>query len=115
MDALSLWAGADVPPLLSSFSEEAVAAARIAAPALPRALLFDKLPPDFLDRLRRLDCVALHANHRELSPNVVEACHRAGFRVACYTVNDPQRAAALFGWGLDSLITDAVDLIPPGD
>ncbi|GAA4136074.1 hypothetical protein GCM10023067_60290 [Aminobacter aganoensis] len=36
LDARALWAGADVPPLLSSFSEEALAAARDAAPELPR-------------------------------------------------------------------------------
>ena len=58
LDARTLWADADVPPLLSSFSEEALAAARDAAPELPRALLLDKLPGDWLDRLRALDCVA---------------------------------------------------------
>ncbi|WP_454721569.1 MULTISPECIES: glycerophosphodiester phosphodiesterase [Cupriavidus] len=113
LDALALWAGSEVPPLLSSFSEQALEAAREAAPALPRALLLDKLPPDWLARLRRLGCVALDANHRELTAEVIEAAHAAGFRVACYTVNDPARAAELLGWGLDSLITDAVDQIAP--
>ncbi|WP_454731747.1 MULTISPECIES: glycerophosphodiester phosphodiesterase [Cupriavidus] len=113
LDALALWAGSEVPPLLSSFSETALEAAREAAPALPRALLLDKLPPDWLARLRRLDCVALDANHRELTAEVIETAHAAGFRVACYTVNDPARAAELLGWGLDSLITDAVDRIAP--
>ncbi|MGO4331531.1 glycerophosphodiester phosphodiesterase [Cupriavidus sp. 2TAF22] len=113
LDALALWAGSEVPPLLSSFSEEALEAARKAAPALPRALLLDKLPPDWLERLRRLDCVALDSNHRELTAEVIQAAHAAGFRVACYTVNDPVRAAELLGWGLDALITDAVDQIAP--
>ena len=105
LDALALWAGAAVPPLLSSFSEAALEAARRVAPDLPRALL--------LDRLARLGCVALDANHRELDRNVIEAAHRAGYRVACYTVNDPDRAAALLEWGVDAVITDAVDLIAP--
>jgi len=113
LDALALWAGSEVPPLLSSFSEAALEAARDAAPALPRALLLDRLPADWLDRLRRLDCVALDANHRELDQKVIEAAHQAGFRVACYTVNDPARAADLFAWGLDALITDAVDRLAP--
>lgn len=113
LDAQALWAGSDVLPLLSSFSEDALEAARKAAPGLPRALLLDKLPTDWLERLRRLDCVALDANHRELSAEVIQAAHAAGFRVACYTVNDPARAAQLLGWGLDALITDAVDLIAP--
>ncbi|SCU76604.1 glycerophosphodiester phosphodiesterase, cytosolic [Cupriavidus necator] len=113
LDAQSLWAGAAVPPLLSSFSEEALAAAARVAPDLPRALLLDQLPADWLERLRRLGCVALDANHRELDAAVIAAAHAAGFRVLCYTVNDPARAAQLLAWGLDGLITDAVDQIAP--
>ncbi|WP_296225103.1 glycerophosphodiester phosphodiesterase [Ralstonia sp. UBA689] len=113
LDARTLWAGADVPPLLSSFSEEALAAARAAAPEVPRALLLDKLPGDWLDRLRALDCVALDANHRELTPEIIATAHAAGFRVCCYTVNDVDRARLLWGAGLDGLITDWVDRVPP--
>ncbi|MFS2103407.1 glycerophosphodiester phosphodiesterase [Ralstonia sp. Ralssp135] len=113
LDARTLWAGADVPPLLSSFSEEALAAAREAAPELPRALLLDKLPADWLDRLRALDCVALDANHRELTPEIIDEAHAAGFRVCCYTVNDLDRAQVLWRAGLDGLITDWVDRISP--
>lgn len=113
LDARTLWAGADVPPLLSSFSEEALAAAREAAPELPRALLLDKLPGDWLDRLRALDCAALDANHRELTPEIIDEAHAAGFRVCCYTVNDLDRAQLLWGAGLDGLITDWVDRISP--
>ncbi len=114
LDALSLWKGAAVPPLLSSFSEVALEAARLAAPDLPCALLLDKLPADWLDRLKRLDCVALDSNHRELDAKVIADAHAAGFKVLCYTVNDPARARDLLSWGLDGLITDAVDLIQPG-
>jgi glycerophosphoryl diester phosphodiesterase len=32
--------------------------------------------------------------------------------VLCYTVNDPQRARELFGWGVDAIVTDRLDLIP---
>jgi len=113
LDALSLWKDAAVPPLLSSFSEVALEAARLAAPGLPRALLLDKLPADWLDRLRRLDCVALDSNHRELDAKVIADAHAAGFKVLCYTVNDPSRARDLLSWGLDGLITDAVDQIEP--
>jgi len=102
-----------VPPLLSSFSEDALAAARRVAPDLPRALLLDKLPVDWLDRLRELDCVALDANHRVLNAKVIADAHAAGFKVLSYTVNDPERAEQLLAWGLDGLITDAVDQISP--
>ena len=113
LDVAALWGGAAVPPLLSSFSEAALAAAASVAPDLPRALLLDKLPGDWLERLRRLGCVALDANFRELDEGVIAAAHAAGYRVLSYTVNDPAKAAQLLGWGLDGLITDAVDQIAP--
>jgi glycerophosphoryl diester phosphodiesterase len=111
LDAASLWRDAEVPPLLSSFSEEALDAARDAVPLLPRALLLDELPADWLDRLARLECVALDANHRELTADVVRKARAAGYRVLCYTPNDAERIAELAAWGVDGLITDAVDRI----
>jgi glycerophosphoryl diester phosphodiesterase len=31
----------------------------------------------------------------------------------CYTVNDPAQARTLFGWGVDAICTDRLDLITP--
>ena len=112
-EAARLWAGRDVPPLLSSFSEEALEAAARAVPQLPRALLLHELPADWLARCRRLGCVGVDLNHRELSRTLIAQAHAARLKVLCYTVNDPQRAALLESWGLDVLITDAVDEIAP--
>ncbi len=114
IDVKHLWQGQEPLPLLSSFSETALEAARRVAPELPRALLVDVLPADWLDRLQRLDCVALDSNHRELTGDVIATAHAAGYRVLCYTVNDPDRAQTLFDWGIDSIITDAVDRISSG-
>ena len=111
IDVKSMWSGQGPLPLLSSFSEIALEAAREAVPELPRALLVDVLPSDWVERLQRLDCVALDCNHRELSREVVARAHAEGFRVLCYTVNDPERAQTLFDWGVDTVITDAVDQI----
>lgn len=111
IDALSLWRDAEVPPILSSFSEEALVAARDAAPDLPRALLLDTLPRDWQARLERLECVALDANHRALTAEVVRAAHDAGYRVLTYTVNDIDRVREVGEWGVDAIITDAVDRI----
>ncbi len=111
LDATALWRDAEVVPLLSSFDEVSLVAARDAAPQLPRALLLDELPGDWLERLRALDCVALDANHEALNAEVVKAAHRAGHRVCCYTPNDPARVTALAEWGVDTIITDAIDQI----
>ncbi|MFM1988532.1 MAG: glycerophosphoryl diester phosphodiesterase [Pseudomonadota bacterium] len=114
MVCASLWREAEVPPLLSSFSEVALEAARRTVPVLPRALLFEHpLPEDWLERVRRLGCVALDANHRSLTAEVVARAKAGRLRVVTYTVNEPDRAALLRGWGVDCVITDAVDRIRP--
>ena len=48
-----------------------------------------------------------------LTAEVVKAAHRGGYRVCCYTPNDPVRVSELAGWGVDTIITDAVDQIAP--
>jgi len=109
-----LWRGAAPPPLISSFSEPALAAARAAAPELPRGLLLDKLPADWLERLERHDCTALHVNQRLLTAGLAARVREAGYRLAAYTVNDPARARNLREWGVDSIFTDALDTFGPG-
>jgi glycerophosphoryl diester phosphodiesterase len=113
LDAQALWRDAPVPPLLSSFSETALAAARAAAPELQRALLLEKVPPDWQARLARLECVALDSDHRELSAELVAAAQAAGYKVMAYTPNDPKIVERLIGWGVDVVITDAIDVIKP--
>jgi glycerophosphoryl diester phosphodiesterase len=109
--ALSLWQG-QTPPLLSSFSFDALAAARDAAPSLPRGMLFEEVPADWLRITRELDCVSLHASHRHLSEALVAQIHAEGLRVLAYTVNDPERARLLAQWGVDMICTDRLDLLP---
>ena len=111
--AAQAWQDAVVPPMLSSFSEAALEAAQHAVPILPRALLLHRLPDDWPARLRRLGCVALDANHLELTPEIVSRARAERFRVLTYTVNDPARARTLQDWGVDMVITDAVDLLKP--
>ena len=113
LDAASLWRDAEVPPLLSSFAEDALAAAREAAPGLPRALLLDDLPADWTTRLARLACVALDVDHAKLTADVVATAHRTGCRVCCWTPNEPARVRELLAWGVDTVITDAIDLVAP--
>ena len=113
LDARALWRGAASTPLLSSFSEQALAEALAAVPELPRAMLFEHVPPDWPQRLAQLQCVALDTDHREIDPDLVAAVHAAGYKLLCYTPNDPARAAELARWGVDGIITDALDVIRP--
>ena len=111
--AADLWRDAAQPPVLSSFSPLALAAARHAAPDLPRGLLVGRLPPRWLEMLRDLECVALHANYRALNARIVDDAHRAGCAVLAWTVNDRRTAKKLLAWGVDCLVTDALQRIGP--
>jgi len=100
-------------PLLSSFSHDALLAAREVAPQLPRACLMSELPPDWERRAREVEAVAIHTNHRHLTQERAREVKAAGFGLFCYTVNEPARARALLGWGVDAFCTDRIDLIGP--
>jgi glycerophosphoryl diester phosphodiesterase len=102
-----------IPPLLSSFSEVSLAAAKEAVPELPRALLMHYLPHDWLDRCLKLDVVAIDANFRELSAEVIAKAKANQLRVVSYTINDGEVMQGLFADGLDCAITDAVNLFRP--
>ncbi|HVL58298.1 MAG TPA: glycerophosphodiester phosphodiesterase [Burkholderiaceae bacterium] len=110
-EAAWLWQRAPAPPLLSSFSEAALEAALRTLPQLPRALLCDAVPNDWQARLERLQCVAIDVRHDALSAELVDQVHRAGYRVLTYTVNEPERVRLLRDWGVDAVITDAVDRV----
>lgn len=109
-EAARWWAGRAVPPLLSSFDLPALEAARDAAPHLPRALLLEHWRDDGPDLARTLACVAMVVHHSQLDAGRIAAGQRAGLRMLTYTVNEPDRAQALWAAGLDGLITDRVDL-----
>ena len=98
-------------PLLSSFSFAALRAAQVAAPDIPRGFLTDVIEDDWQERLQELDAVALHTNHKYLSPMQAQAVSQAGYGLFCYTVNTPTRAREILGWGVDGFCTDRIDLI----
>jgi glycerophosphoryl diester phosphodiesterase len=104
--AAALWKGAKVPPLLSSFSFDALKAAQQAAPSLPRGWLTDAFSEADWQRLAALDAVSLHTDYRELDIRDIDRLHDKGYRILLYTVNDIATAERLFEAGVDGLITD---------
>jgi glycerophosphoryl diester phosphodiesterase len=108
-----LWSGRTPLPLMSSFEPDALEGARAACPQLPRALLIDTLDEGWFERADALGCVAVVANYRLFDRALVERLHGAGLWALGYTVNDASAAQRLLEWGLDGLITDAVDRFDP--
>jgi glycerophosphoryl diester phosphodiesterase len=100
-------------PLLSSFERDALVAARATAPDIPRGYLVDRVPAHWQAELSALGCVSLHTDHRHLTRELARAIKSAGYWLFCYTVDAPERARELFGWGVDAFCTDRIDLIAP--
>jgi glycerophosphoryl diester phosphodiesterase len=113
IEVAQLWRERTTPPLLSSFSEEALAAARDAVPEIPRGLLVTSVPFDWQERAQRLQCESIHVAHKSLDAEVVRGFKAAGLFVMAYTVNELERARALAAWGVDAICTDRLDSIGP--
>jgi glycerophosphoryl diester phosphodiesterase len=111
--AARLWSTAAVPPLLTSFSPEALEAAQTAQPQLPRGLLLDKLWTGWLETALRLGCVAVICQHALWDESSVLQAKSAGFRCLSYTVNDDGSAQRLIDLDTDGIITDRVDFFDP--
>ncbi len=105
-----LWRGAEVQPLISSFSLAALEVARDLAPEVRRGVLFEAPPADWLAELRRLQAVSLHCDADLLDDEVLATARAHDIPVLCYTVNTDKQAKMLFARGVSALFTDRLDL-----
>eukprot|EP01038_Epipyxis_sp_PR26KG_P011512 gene11512-15422_t len=101
-----------IKPLFSSFSFESLLTAKQFAPHIPRGFLIESLAltPDWKEKLRQLDAIALHLDHTHLTLDDTLLIKQAGYFIMCYTVNDVNRANQLFEWGVDAICTDMLDI-----
>jgi glycerophosphoryl diester phosphodiesterase len=102
-------AGAEDRVLLSSFNPACLLRARLLAPRIPRALLFESeqrwaLRSGIFAPLLGVD--ALHPEHVLATPDRVSRWKRRGYSVGCWTVDDPQAAARLHESGISGVITN---------
>ena len=103
------WPSALPAPIVSSFQTTSLAAAREAAPNIPRALMLRKIGRNWDRDIRTLGCAALHCGHKKLTAADAEQVRRAGYPLNVYTVNERSRADTLFSWGVGSIISDHPD------
>ena len=105
------WPAGLPPPLLSSFKDVSLAAARDVAPEFDRALLIDDLQDGWRSRTDAVGAVGVNTSGKRLTaPRAVEI-RAAGFALSVYTINDGAVAKALVGMGVHCVITDAPDVI----
>jgi glycerophosphoryl diester phosphodiesterase len=104
--ARDLWKGAATPPLFSSFSFEALMAAKQAAPEIARGWLIKEFTDADWKRLEALDATSLHTSGRTIELPRIREIRDRGYRVMVYTVNDIADAERLLEAGVDGLFTD---------
>ena len=105
---LELWGDRPLP-LVSSFSGEALAAARRVAPQLPLGYLCDRPPEDWLDRVEQVAAYSLHCAASELDDSVLAEARAANIPILCFTVNDRKEAEALLKRGVTAVFSDRID------
>ena len=101
-----LWKGAAAPPLFSSFSFEALMAAKENAPEVPRAWLIKEFGEADWKRLEALAAVSLNTSWKTIALERIREIHDRGYRVMLYTVNEIATAEKLLEAGADALFTD---------
>ncbi len=117
--AREVWPADRPPPLVSSFAQDSLETALAVARDWPRGLLFDRMPGDFEAAVAALGPATVNTAHKRLTEKTVPGLKAAGLPLLAYTVNDPDRAAALFAMGVDGVFSDVPDAIlavaPPLD
>jgi glycerophosphoryl diester phosphodiesterase len=98
-------------PMVSSFQRTSLARAQEVAPGIARAFTVGALPEDWHREADRLGATAIHADHRRLDRATVTAVGQAGLPLFAYTVNDAERAAELYRWGVAALFSNRPDLL----
>lgn len=109
--AVAKWPSDRPPPLVTSFSRNALETARRIAPTWPRGLVSDPWPDDWREVSLRDGCATLHILHTSLTPERVAMAKEAGLKVLAYTVNEPDLAKKLWDWGVDSVFSDRPELM----
>jgi len=105
------WPGHLPAPLLSSFNDASLAAAREAAPEFARALLLDGFVEDWRARAATVEATGINTNGKKLTAPWSVAIKQAGLALGVYTIDDGAVARALVAMGVDCVITDAPDVI----
>lgn len=96
----------EAPLLVSSMNLYALDVFHDLMPDVTLGMITYAIPEQWLQRLERHHCNALHCYHAFVTRELVDEVHVSGHRLHVYTVNDAEQARALYDLGVDALFTD---------
>lgn len=103
----------DEPVIVSSFDDGALSAFR--NESIPTAYLFTYSFGTALDRAVELGCEYLHPHHRFVDEAAITCAHDHGLAVNAWTVPSEAKVRDLRAAGVDGVIVDSWELVPPVD
>lgn len=101
----SYWPGS-LPPLISSFSVEALETCHHINPLLKLGYLIEEIPSDLDYIIKKTNCQSLHVNEGILTDQNIKMLLAYKLPLVAYTVNCKIRSDELFRKGISSIVTD---------
>lgn len=92
--------------MISSFNLAALEMCYEIDPQRHLAPLYEDIPEDWQEQLAGIEAYSLNCDYSRLTEAQARAVKAAGYKLLCYTVNDPQTVEAHWAWGMDAVITD---------
>ena len=92
--------------MISSFDPEALRAMHKLDANYDLAMLWSKLPEDWVDRLAAVPAQTIHLLYKSLSIGFLEEAATRGIKVRAWTCNDPRLLTSFWPAGLTGVITD---------
>jgi len=94
------------PVMISSFDPAALGAMHRLFPEMELAMLWSKLPADWVEQLAAIPATSVHLDYKALSIGFLEQAREGGIKVRAWTVNEPAILASFWPAGLTGVITD---------
>jgi len=111
IEAAKLWPEDMPPPIITSFSTDALLIAAQLHPGWPRGLLLDTWHDNWIEAVERTESSLVTIKEEFLTPERLISLRNATVPVLAYTVNDPVRAKELLRNGIKAIYSDDPGLI----
>ncbi len=92
--------------IISSFNHQALQLCYEIADGRHLAQLYEAIPDDWQVQLQSIEAYSLNCDYSVLTKEQAQAVKAAGYKLLCYTPNDPDLVASHWEWGMDAVITD---------
>lgn len=70
------------------------------------ALLYDDIPENWQEQAEAIQAYSVHCLYSRLTQPQAQQIKAAGYKLICFTANDPKVVEPLWSWGMDAIITD---------